>query len=72
MFNKTKFGCFVHEQDSILSIFGFCSIKKSIGHKNLKIIIAQNGQQRNKLPMITFLITLMVHIITYDTQQHII
>ena len=46
MFNKNKVGCFVHEQDSISSIIVFCSIKKSIGHKNLKIIIAQNGQQR--------------------------
>lgn len=48
MFNKNKVGCFVHEQDSISSIIVFCSIKKSIGHKNLKIIIAQNGQQRTK------------------------
>ena len=46
MFNKYKAGCFVHEQDSISSIIVFCSIKKSIGHEKLKIIIAQDGKQR--------------------------
>ena len=72
MFNKNKFGCFVHEQDSISSIIVFCSIKKSIGHKNLKIIIAQNGQQRTNYQRLRSLLLLCLHIITYDIQQDVI